>query len=437
MSMFSWAFKSNKELSDAEIPALFTLPLAADVFIKSDILNTYSKILTDVAERSHGLSETQEPLLWDSCVQTKTNEGLITLLAEAMTHKRDLFLVYSKSVGVIRKATADEERQIKADYEKTGESPLGVFISFKGYRRTEMLQIYSSFEYCVLASLNKTLNVAKSVQFKISDLRQSVSLADAGIAKEQAKSIAEAMRNGNDVLLDAKDAVTTATPDMSATEKAMQFLAAKKAFILGLPLSYVEGEQTPGIGSTGEADMRAVERGLRQYFVSIIQPVFKVVFGVECEFKSQDFRQMTTALETLKAFELTSDDYLSKESKRNVTARVFDLDPEKEKKALETEQKEKANANVSQETVLNGAQVTALVEIVEKVSLGLIPRESAVEMVSAAFQVPPAQAQKILGKAGLSFKPQVSPPTATNNSAAPGQPGTTAPAGQGTRQAAV
>lgn len=341
--IFSWAFKSNKELGDSEIPEIFPLELKSVDFVKSDVLQTFAKILTDVAERSHGLSEKQEPLLWDSAVQTNANEGLITLLARAMSDKTDLFIVYSPSTQVIRKATQDEEAKIRQDYKTQAKSSAGVWVSFKNYRRSDMLRIYSAMEYCVLASLNKTVNVAKSVQFKIGDLRQSVGTVDSGLAIEQAKSIAQAMRNGNDVMLDAKDSVATATPDTAPTEKAMQFLAGKKAFILSLPLSYIEGEQTPGIGSTGEADMRAVERGLRQYFVEIIRPVFEAVFGVQVEFKTQDFRQMTTGLETLKTFELTSDEYLSKESKQQIVARVFDLDPDKERKALDAEAKDAAS----------------------------------------------------------------------------------------------
>lgn len=340
MSLISWAFKSQAELSNSEIPEIFPLALESAVFVKADILNTYVKILTDVAERTHGLKEDQEPLLWDSAVQTKTNEGLISLLACAMADKKDLFLVYNPSVGIIRKATQEEEQKIRDDYAKLGESKVGVYVSFRGYRRTDMLEIYSSFEYCVLGNLNKTLNVAKSVQFKIGDLRKSVSLADSGIAREQARSIAEAMRRGNDVLLDATDSVTTATPDTAPAEKAIAFLDAKRAFILGLPLSYVVGEQTAGIGSTGEADMRAVERGLRQYFVSIIRPIFEELFKVTVEFKSQDFRQMNTALEVARTFDLVSDDYISRESKQQIIARVFDLDPDKEKKALAREEAE-------------------------------------------------------------------------------------------------
>lgn len=337
--IFSFGFKSQKELSDSELPEIFPLSLTVDTFIKSDLLSTYLKILTDVIERTHGLKPEYENSLWDNCLQSEANEGLVTLLAQAMTDKADLFLVYVPSVKVLRKANVTEQEQIRADYKKTGESKVGVYVSFKKYRRTEMLEIYSRFEYCVLSSLNKSLNISKAVQVKINELRSSVSLADSGVAVEQAKSIAQALRNGNDVLLDKNDEITTATPDTSSTEKAIVFLDAKRAFILGLPMAYISGEQTGGIGASGENDMRAVERGLKQYFVSIIQPVLKALFQAETEFKSQDFRQMTTALEVLKTFDLVSDENMSKESKQEIIARVFDLDPEQEQKQIEAETK--------------------------------------------------------------------------------------------------
>lgn len=340
MSVFSWAFKSNKELGNSEIPEIFPLALKSDIFVKSDVFNTYSKILTDVAERTHGLTEEQSVSLWDSCEQSESNFGLISLLAHAMTNQTDLFLVYKPSVQVLRKATSEEEQKIRLDYEKGGESSTGVYCSFKRYRRTEMLEIYSAFEYCVLASLNKTLNVSKALQLKVGDLRQSVSLADAGIAREQAMSIAKALGNGNDILIDAKDTIATATPDTAPTEKAISFLDAKRAFILGLPLSYVVGEQAGGMNATGEADMRAVERGLRQYFVSILRPVVQAIFNIEVEFKTQDFRQITAALAVLTAFDLTSDDNISQATKRDIVARVFDLDADEELKLIEKEEKE-------------------------------------------------------------------------------------------------
>ncbi len=123
-----------------------------------------------------------------------------------MTEQKELFLVYVPSVNVLRKATTQEEETIRADYKKSGESKTGVFVSFKNYRRTEMLSIYSALEYCVIASLHKTLNISKAIQIKISELRASVSLKDESVARGQASALAKALAAGKDIFLDARDA---------------------------------------------------------------------------------------------------------------------------------------------------------------------------------------------------------------------------------------
>jgi len=57
-----------------------------------------------------------------------------------------------------------------------------------------------------------------------------------------------------------------------------------------------------------------------------------------------------------------------------------------------------------QAQALNGAQVASLVEIVEKVAMGTLPRDAAVNIIVLAFNVLPQDAEKILGGAGKSFK---------------------------------
>jgi hypothetical protein len=219
--------------------------------------------------------------------------------------------------------------QIKEDYKANGQSSIGVYVSFKSYIRTDMVRLYSSMEYWVVASLNKNMNLSKAIQFKMGDMRGSVSLADSSIAIAQAKNIATALSNGRDVLLDKNDEIVTSSPDISAIKESIAFLDAKRSFYLGLPLSYINGEQTGGIGSTGEADTRAVERGLKQYFISILKPVLEAVFKIVVTFKSNDFRQIGSALEAIKIFELTGDDVISLENKRLIINKLFDLDPSK------------------------------------------------------------------------------------------------------------
>ena len=57
-----------------------------------------------------------------------------------------------------------------------------------------------------------------------------------------------------------------------------------------------------------------------------------------------------------------------------------------------------------QKSALNGAQVTALVDLVTKVAAGILPRAAAVEIATTAFQIDKATAERVIGEAGKSFK---------------------------------
>jgi hypothetical protein len=320
---FGWNLPSA---SSDELPDIFPLQISQSTFVQTDVVNIFSKILTDVLERTHGIPEKLQPLMWDNCLKSESNDGLISLLSKAMTKKEDLFLIYERAVNVLRLATPKEKEEIKLAYEKDGESSIGIFISFKNFTRSDMINLYSALEYCTVAALNKSMNLSKAIQMKMSDLRGSVSLSDSAEVKSQAKTVALALANGRDVLLDAKDVIETSKPDMEAVKEALLFLNQKRAFYLGLPESYINGEQTGGLGTTGENDTKAVERGLKAYYMSIFKPVIEKLFEIKTSYKSQDFRQISQALEALKTFELTSGQYLSDDNKTLILNKLFDFD---------------------------------------------------------------------------------------------------------------
>lgn len=399
-SPFSFFNKAVNDNSNA-LKNIFPLSIDCPTFKKADIRATFTKILTDTLERTHGIPKDHVKLLWDNCVQNESQFGLVTYLVEAMIAQSNLFLVYNKTVKVIRKATPVEQAQIEKDYQTKSESSVGVFISFKNFQRTQMLNTYSELEYYVLASFHKTVNISKAVQIKIDGLRSSVALNDEEIPRAQARSIADAISAGNDVYLDSKDDITNATPNIAPTEKAIAFLNEKRAYILDLPISYVSGVQTTGIGATGEADMRALERGLKQYFFTIIQPVLKAIFKIDVVFKSQDFRQTESALELLKTFEMVSDDLVSKDSKQEIIARYFGLDPKEEEKAREEEAKARGSS-----TTLNGAQVDAMQGFLEQLATGSLAPDTAVAALMVSFNLSREDADKIVLPM-QNFKPKV------------------------------
>ncbi len=293
--------------SPVELPDIFPVAVTQSIFVDADIENIYAKIITDVLERTQGLPEKSAPLLWDNCVQSEASDGLVTLLSKAMADKKDLFVVYNKALGVVRKATSTEEEQIKSDYTKAGKSAVGVFISFKNYTRSDMVRLYSGMEYCTISALSKSLNVSKAIQFKMSDLRQSVNLNDSTEPKAQAVAMCTALGAGKNILMDAKDEIVLAKPELEAIKESIMFLDAKRCFYLGMPMSYINGEMQKGLGDSGQADARAVDRGLKNYFFSIVKPALEAIFSVTLTYKSNDMTQLLPALEAMKTFAITDD----------------------------------------------------------------------------------------------------------------------------------
>ena len=312
--------------TEVELPSLFPLSVAENDFIAMDIETIYARILTDVLERTQNIPDEKKSLLWDSCLASEKSDGLVTLIVKAMYHKSDLFIVYDSATNVVREANQTEKTQIRADYIKMGKSASGVYLTFKNYRRTDMLKIYAVLEYCAIGGLNKSMNLSTALQFKMNDMRASVATVDSGVTQAQALAIAEALKKGRGALLDGKDTIELAKPDLTATTAAMDFISEKKSFYLGLPSSYITGDLTSGgIGDTGTGDAKAVERGLRGYYFSIIKPTVEALFGIKTEFETEDYAQISTTLEVIKTFELASDELVSQKNKQIIVNRMLGL----------------------------------------------------------------------------------------------------------------
>lgn len=329
MNLFS--FLGAKTDAD-KLPDIFPIPILQKDFVAIDVENTFSRILTDTLERTQGIPDEKESILWDNCLVSENRDGLVTLLSKAMADKKELFLVYIESTKVIRKATSEEQEKIKVGYEEKAESvklgggAVGLYVSFKNYLRADMIRFWSALEFCAVGGLWKQANISKTVQIKINDLRGSVSLNDSAAAKAQAKAMAEGMSEGLDILADAKDVIESLTPDMTATNATLELIAKKKSDYLGLPPTYFGAEGKSSMNDTGKGDSRKVERGLKNYFLSVIKPVLDGLLEIEAEYKSEDADGIDSALKTLETMDRTSNEFLGAENKTKIVNKAFGLD---------------------------------------------------------------------------------------------------------------
>lgn len=325
-TLANWFGFATSSSRSGALPDIFPIGIKESIFVQADVTTMFTKILIDVIERTQGIPEDVQPMLWDNCVMSESSQGLVTLLACAMTEKKDLFLVYNPSLKLLRQADSVEAQVIQQDYRAKGESTVGVFISFTNFLVSDMIRFYSALEYCTVAALNKQMNLSKAIQFKMNDLRSSVGLTDSAKAEAQVNLMAEELSAGRDIYLDAKDIVEVLKPDLTAVKEAMLFLDAKRCFYLGMPMSYVTGEAPKGLGDSGEGDSKAVERGLKTYYFRIIKPVLEAIFDTKTTFKSQDFRQLDGALNALKIFSLVDEEFISKDNKLLIINKLLDVD---------------------------------------------------------------------------------------------------------------
>lgn len=312
---------------------IFPIPITEDSFVSIDLQNIYTRILTDTVERTQGIPDDKKTLLWDNCLASEKQDGLISLLSKAMVDKEVLFLIYIDVAKVVRKATPDEAAKIKESYSKKAEpvklsNGTGIYVTFKNYLKSDMVKFYSALEYCAVGGLWKQGNLSKAIQIKINDLRASVSLGDSAEAKRQAKLMAEGLAEGRDILTDAKDMIESMIPDLTATNSMLDLIAKKQSFYLGMPSSYFSGIQSSSsLSDTGKSDGKAIERGLRSYYFSIIKPVLEGLFGIKkTSYKSEDSETLDIAIRTLETFDRTSDEHLSKENKTLIVNKAFGLE---------------------------------------------------------------------------------------------------------------
>lgn len=74
-----------------------------------------------------------------------------------------------------------------------------------------------------------------------------------------------------------------------------------------------------------------------------------------------------------------------------------------------------------QDTALNGAQVTALVDVLERTAAGKLPRATAIETVVVAFRVPREVAERLVGEVGRGFAPAPDAAPASTPAPAPAE----------------
>lgn len=266
--------------------------LAVDELIFIDFKTSilYQKILKRCYAKSIGLSDEEARNLWDSVELGNAQYGIITQIADAMTKKKELFLVNDS--GIVRVADAEEMEQIRKDYAEKASSKIGVYMNFKKYTLTDIIKVYMSLIYDIMNGAKVNLGLAKALQLKMADLRKLVATSSSEDTKGQAKAIVEALKNGKSIAIDAGDTIQTTELQTAPITEGLKLVYGLLASEIGVSTSFVCGELTSGMAVTGEADVNANEDGIKDFFNSVFKPVIDKLFNKKIMFKTDNWRKI-------------------------------------------------------------------------------------------------------------------------------------------------
>ena len=285
---------------------------------KTSIL--YQKILKRCYAKSTGLTPEEAQNLWDSAELSNAKYGIISLVADAMTDKKELILV--NDAGIVRVADSNEASEIKKDYEEGGKSSKGVYMNFQKYTMTDIIKVYMDLIFDIMGGAKVNLGLAKALQYKISEMRKLIGASSSEDPMKKAKEIVEALKEGKSVAIDGQDNIMTTPLQTTPVVDALKMVYGLLASEIGVSISFVAGELTSGMAVTGEADVNANEDGIKDFFNSIFRPVISKLFNKEIKFKTDNWRKVKEYSQVIPYVE--SSMYMTEDQKKQFFEFIFD-----------------------------------------------------------------------------------------------------------------
>lgn len=223
-------------------------------------------------------------------------------------------------------------------------------------------------------------------------------------------------------VVDKETSITSVTQALAGMADVDTITLRRLAMVTGIPLALLVGENVRGLNSTGEQERAAFEDMIGTFqFDFLLEPIQDLcaLYGVtgvrfldeQGGSAIQRAQHTEIVLRNAQALAALGEDYrplLEEHGLVEPAEPVLFEYPELEGEtasAMAAAAPSAEPASVA-EASLNGAQLTSLLQIIERVAQGQLPRESALAIIRLAFpSVSEAQADAALGEVGRGFVP--------------------------------
>lgn len=310
--------KEKNLIESDDLKLCFNLKLGEKDFVDYMVSDLYQTILTMVFDKmifpsKKDLKDEITASYYDNLSVEGINKGIIKNLALGIVQNQTVFFV-NASTGkdvIVRLGTTEEEQKYD---EAEGNIKKQVKMDFTKFNQVKLLKLFYQMIYWIIRATNTNVKISNAVLVKIARLRELVAKEDADDVVKQAKEINDAIKSGNSIIADKDDTMERLEIKSQSTKEALDVVFSLISGLVKMPLSFVNGELTTGLTQTGDSDNLAIERGLKNYYYTILKPCSEKLFDAKSSFVSDNTARLKTLIGILPQLELS--EILTDEEKR-------------------------------------------------------------------------------------------------------------------------
>jgi hypothetical protein len=295
---------------------IFSMDITKEKFVEAYTKDLYKKILVDCANKTVSLDEKIEKVLFDNVLASENQKGLISYIADGLYDCSKITLFYYPKQDIISNTELANDVKNK-----------GVQLDFSNNYKNKVLKVYIGMIFDILSNFSTALNISKSLNYKIQDLRTLIDKDTIKDVENQSRKIIEAIKKGESVAIDKGDEVVLSSFDIAPAKQAIEEINKLIAGVMGLPISYINGELSTVIASSSNNESVAINRGIKNYWTSIFAPCVSQIFGKNISFQKDILTTLTNSIQVLQFLEMT--ELIDEKQKKILVNDILEIKNEK------------------------------------------------------------------------------------------------------------
>jgi hypothetical protein len=242
--------------------------------------------------------------------------GLISILVNSLLENNPVILEYHKSVNTITSENYNANNFVVNDLKPNS------CIADYGQKQSEvkLLSYYAGTIYNTYRSIENKIQVSNAIVVIFKQLSDKISYVERESLRKQLQEFRKAVESGGIAYLDSAK-LQYGIADVGNETKVQEANKENIANALNLPLNFLFGTTTQGLGTRHEEDSLSLDRTMRKNFVSLWQPIVEKLFHIKISYAIDKYRLSETHKSFLDWVETSG--MIDEQSKKEITANIL------------------------------------------------------------------------------------------------------------------